>query len=918
MTADTADLQLVRTKLNRPRLASDLVPRPRLLERLNQPGHRLLTLVSAPAGCGKTTLVSAWLDTWDGPSAWLSLDERDSDLTAFLSYFIASIRTIFPQAGPESASLLRAASLPPVPVIGNSLINDLSRVDQPFILVLDDYHSIHEPSVHELLTELLRHPPEGLHLALVTRRDPPLPLARIRARGLVTEIRTLDLRFTTSEVQALLQQWTGTRAGEATVSLLSKKTEGWITGLRLALLSLRHPGDLDDLVSKLQGSSNYVTDYLVSEVLSRLPLALQDLLVKSSILDRFCGPLCDALQQASDMGPPFRATGAPGQGGRAYLERLAKEHLFVVPLDDQGEWYRCHHLFQQFLLHQLRRQLAADQITALHVRAADWFAQNGLIEDALHHALAAGDVARAIRWVAEYRHTLMNRDDWQRLTRWVRLFPRAVVEAEPELLIAEAWTKQVQWQVPEMAARLARIETLLAEAPASLAETHPLQSETNALRAAGLAFSAATEDSLSYLEGILSTIPRQHYYVRGYASMLLGCAYQMNGDLGAAVALASEGLQEIPISDIFQTRLLGMLSMVYWMDADLENLLLTATRCLAISRQADAVLSMTASHHYLGCVHYHRNNLDAAASAFAAAVDRPYLTHALTLAYCGVGLASTYQAQGQPDRAWEAADSIVVHMRETQNALLLPAVQAFQAELAARQGRLEEASRWVEQVGSALRPSGLPGFFGPQLALPKILLAQNTAKSRQQAAEYLPKLRAFLESIHNTRFLIETLALQALLYEAEGNRPNALDALAQAIIPAQPGGFIRLFVDLGPQLEPLLVQLAQDGVTPAYIAQILDAFPVPAPPEGDLSLAVMPQLTQRRSHPELVETLTNREMDVLLLLAERLTNKEIAQRLGISSETVKRHASSLYQKLDVHNRRQAAARARALGLLPAD
>jgi LuxR family maltose regulon positive regulatory protein len=392
----------------------------------------------------------------------------------------------------------------------------------------------------------------------------------------------------------------------------------------------------------------------------------------------------------------------------------------------------------------------------------------------------------------------------------------------------------------------------------------------------------------------------------------------MTGDLGAAVALASEGLQEMPISDIFQTRLLGMLSMVYWMDADLENLLLTATRCLSISRQADAVLSMTASHHYLGCIHYHRNNLDAAASAFAAAVDRPYLTHALTLAYSGVGLASTYQAQGQPDRAREVADSIVAHMRETQNTLLLPAVRAFQAELAARQGRLEEASQWVEQVGSALRPSGLPGFYGSQLTLPKILLAQNTAKSRQQAAEYLPKLRAFLESIHNTRFLIETLALQALLYEAEGNRPNALDALAQAIIPAQPGGFIRLFVDLGPQLEPLLVQLAQDGVTPAYIAQILDAFPVPAPPEGDLSLAVMPQLTQRRSHPELVETLTNREMDVLLLLAERLTNKEIAQRLGISSETVKRHASSLYQKLDVHNRRQAAARARALGLLPAD
>ena len=296
MTVEKTDFQLVRTKLNRPRVASDLVPRPRLSERLGQRLWRPLTLVSAPAGYGKTTLVSAWLETWDGPNAWLSLDEHDSDLTAFLNYFVAAIQTMFPQACQVSAGLLRAASLPPVPVIAGTLMNELADIDQPYVLVLDDYHAIRERSVRELLTELLRHPPEGMRLVLNTRRDPLLPLARMRAQGLVTEIRTEDLRFTREEAAALLRQWIEAPVDEATISLLEKTTEGWVTGLRLMILSVRHRGDLENGVAGLHGSSRYVTEYLMSEVLSRQPPEFRDFLVRSAILDRFCAPLCDAVR----------------------------------------------------------------------------------------------------------------------------------------------------------------------------------------------------------------------------------------------------------------------------------------------------------------------------------------------------------------------------------------------------------------------------------------------------------------------------------------------------------------------------------------------------------------------------------------------------------------------------------------------
>jgi LuxR family maltose regulon positive regulatory protein len=866
------------------------------------------------------------------------LDEHDSDLTTFLNYFVAAIQTMFPQACQGSAGLLRAASLPPVPVITGTLMNELADIDQPYVLVLDDYHTIRDQSVRELLTELLRHPPEGMRLVLSTRRDPLLPLARMRAQGLVTEIRTEDLRFTTDEAAALLRQWIEAPVDEATISVLEETTEGWVTGLRLMVLSVRHRGDLDNLVTGLHGSSRYVTQYLMSEVLSRQPPELQDFLVRSSILGRFCAPLCDALRfvSAESQGNPSAATldlgpGEPpqrfkrpfvvaldeiGQSGQAYLERLAEENLFLVSLDDEGQWFRYHHLFQQFLLSRLKQQLPSGEIAALHVQAAGWFARNGLVEEALYHSLAADDTSGAVRLVAQHRHRLMNRDQWQRLARWLRLFPHQVTEAEPELLVLDAWLKQVRWQTKEMLAVLERAETHLVEPYSSGgadAASH-LQAEIDALRTASLLFSADMESGLAHGRRTLTNLPRGHYYVRGYATMLMGCAYQMAGDLDAAVALATGGLLEMPRNEMFHTRLLGMLCMVYWMDADLENLWLSASRCFEISQEVDAVLSLTASHHFQGCVHYHRNDLIAAEQVFRDVIDRRYATHALTYAYCVVGLASTYQAQGWPDRAREVVDSAIAFMLETHSPVMLPVAQAFQAELAARQGRLAEASRWASQAGSSQLQQSLPGFYGPQLALPKVLLALDTAASRRQAADLLPQLRRFVQTIHNTRFLIEVLALQALLHQAQGEQSAALDALQQAITLAQPGGFVRLFVDLGPKLEPLLAQLWQQGVAPAYIAQILGAFPGFVPKDGDRP---MPG-TRQPTHTELVETLTNREMDVLLLLAERKINKEIAGELGISTETVKRHTRNLYRKLDVRNRRQAAARARTLGILPAD
>jgi LuxR family maltose regulon positive regulatory protein len=357
-----------------------------------------------------------------------------------------------------------------------------------------------------------------------------------------------------------------------------------------------------------------------------------------------------------------------------------------------------------------------------------------------------------------------------------------------------------------------------------------------------------------------------------------------------------------------------MLAMVYWMEGDLVNLFSVANRCLEISQRAGAVLALAAMQHFLGCIHYHHNDLAAAEQFFRHVFDHGYLANTIVFTHSAIGLASTYQAQNQPDKASEVLDSATTFLQETDNILLLPVAQAFQAELAAQQGRLAEANQWVTRAGSSPPRMALPAFYSPQLALPKILLAQTTTNSLNQIAEYLSKLRIFLETINNKRFLIETLALQALVHSAQGNHTTALEILEQSVTMAQPNGYIRPFVDLGIKLEPLLAELAEKKVAPAYISKIISNYESFEKP--DSSVLTPERVSQRRLQSDLTKTMTNREMDVLLLLAERKTNKEIARELGISPETVKRHAVSLYQKLDVHNRRQAVVKAQQLGILP--
>ena len=451
---------ILRTKLHRPHLTNDLVTRTRLIELLNHEIDQPLILVCAPAGFGKSTLVSNWLghmaadqgcDSRHLPAAWISLDENDSDLKTFLHYFIAAIRTIFADACERELALIQARQQPPQTVLYTTFSNELEELTGEFILVLDDYHTIHGTEVHNLLGELVRHWPRPLHLVLISRINPPIPLTSLRAKGMVSEIRTRDLRFTPEETAAYLSQTQFALMSQSALPLLEERFEGWPAGLHLAAISMRSASSQEAVLAALSGEHTNITGYLVDEVLSHQSPAIHSFLLKTSILDRFCAPLCEAVIGETD----------PAWNARSCLDWIERSELFLISLDNQREWYRYHHLFQELLQQRFSAEMPPDQITNLHHRASAWFEEQGLIDEAIHHALAAGDLDLAARQMSLGLRDVLNREDRPTLERWLRLLPEEMIQRRPELLMIKAWALQFLWRLNLQAQVLQQVEELL-------------------------------------------------------------------------------------------------------------------------------------------------------------------------------------------------------------------------------------------------------------------------------------------------------------------------------------------------------------------------------------------------------------------------------------------------------------------------
>jgi LuxR family maltose regulon positive regulatory protein len=896
-------LPLIRTKLHRPRLSGDLISRLRLLDRLNAGLDRKLTLISSMAGTGKTTLLVQWLEGCPQPSAWLSLDEHDNDLIVFWSYVCGAIRMAYPSACQNTLGLLSAPETPSARVIATSILNELDEVAAPspreselsklgLILAVDDYQYITDPVINDTVSTVIQHLPQGIHLALATRTDPLLPLARLRARREMTEVRSADLRFNLEEAHAFLERSTGKQMSPNTVELLETKTEGWVVGLRLAGLSMQKVRDEEAFVRRFEGASSaMIVEYLVSEVLAQQSSEIQDFALRTSVLDRFCAPLCEALTETS------------ASMCQEIIEGMLRANLFLKSLDEEGKWYRYHHLFRDLLRHRLRQQRTADDVDRLYASAGAWFAQNGLVDEALHHFLAGRDAESAVALVARLRYDLLNQAQWARLDRYLHEFSPEVVDRSPELLMLETWLLYHRGRYGELPTAVRRVEAALTDTNLAPRPSVSLEGEISAVHSYVSYFALDTASTIAHARESLEKVPLELWIVRVLARLCLGAALQMKGDYGAALAALYSGFEEDETRDSrLKATLLMTLCNIYYLAGDLQSMEQAAEQCIRLSKDPYSPQIQGYGHYHLGRARYHQNDLAAAEEHFAIVVERPYQNYGICYVYSACGLALACQAQGQADAAQEVAASAAAFMLETGNTTLYPVAQAFQAELALAQGQVATASQWAAGLDPVPALTPIFGIFSPHLTLAKAWLATNTPVTRGKARSLLNKLQRFCESTHNIRFLLEVLALQALHHKGEGDDAAALTALEQGIELAEPGGFIRPFVDLGPPMDRLLESLHQRGVARDYVAQILAAFP--------------PCRSVGQGIGELIEPLTPTEQQVLALLGHHLTNKEIADQLVVSPSTVKTHTLNIYRKLDVHGRKQAVARARELRMLP--
>jgi len=652
---------LLRTKLQRPPIAPDIVPRDRLLELLNSGRQRPLTLISAPAGYGKSTLASRWVAGCTCPSGWVSLDENDNDLRSFLGYVLAAVRSGFPRMVLQSEAFIEAGQLPSPQALARYLLNDLHQVREPFILVLDDFHCIHDDTIKDLIAELLVHPSTRMHLVLLVRRDPALPLASLRGRGQLTEIRAADLRFTPEETAAFVGRMLNVEVDSTTAALLEMKTEGWVTGLRLAGLYLRDQENLAQRVAELSGNSRNIAsrniaEYLVTEVLSRQPPEMAVLLMESAILDRFCAPLLAALRGARADQETLDT--------KAFIRWLVDANIFLVPLDDEGYWYRYHHLFQEFLLSLLHERRDPDTITQLHKKTSRWFAENELPDEAIRHALLAGDTQTAVRLAIAHRYELMNNSQFFHLKRWLEALRMDVVAETPLLVSAPAFIGIEHGQDVDVYTYTEAAKRILGSLSPGSAEYAALNGEVKVIQGFIDMVWGNADSALAHTEEALESLSSRAYLIRSLGVLTLAACHQMKGEIEHAVQEIRKTISNPGWPANIRARIHFYLAIISYMEADLDGAIAASRECLRLVRGYPFTHTTTFAWYLIGAAHYWRNETAEAESHLLKVLADYHLSNPSYTGNAGFVMACICLARNCAQKADQVLKQVSNHFRE--------------------------------------------------------------------------------------------------------------------------------------------------------------------------------------------------------------------------------------------------------------
>ena len=912
-SAATGQDLLLATKLHVPRPRPGFVPRPRLTGRLEEGLARGLVLVCAPAGSGKTVLLADWAHRENRPVVWLSLDTGDNDPARFWRYVAAALDRVRPGIADQIAALLRGGQQPPLETVVTTLINELAARPGEVIIILDDYQLIDSQPVHGSIAFLLDRLPPGLRLVLASRADPPLSLARLRAGGRLAELRADELRFTLDQTGVFLRDATGLDLPATSVAAFQDRTEGWVAGLQLAALSLRGQADVAGFVETFSGSHRYVLDYLTEEVLARQSEQVRGFLLETSVLDQLSGPLCDAV------------TGQAGS--QALLEALERANLFLVALDEVRGWWRYHHLFADLLRVRLAQERPG-RVPELHRAAAAWHEQHGLADDAVRHALAAGDVDWAARLIEQHVEMLIRRSEGETLRRWLSALPASSVRTRARLGLAQAVSAIVRGQVEEVEPLLddaerafaatgdephepsvGRALSVLANVPALIAFLRADVARLRGDAACAVDFDRQALAQLDDGDWLLGTHVRWNLAVANWMRGRVGQAEHDLAEVAAERRAAGEGYPAM--------RVCYDLGQVQRAQGRMEAALGTYQQALEVTGAASSQLPhLGMAHVGLAGLLYERDELAAALDhATRGVMLCRHLAFTQPLAAGLAIVARIRQARGEVAGALEAMGEAGEVESSPQVVALLNPVPSWQARLLLAQGDITAATRWTQERGLGAGDEPSYPREPEYLVLARVLLARNLPR---QALPLLERLLDAAASDGRVGSVIEIRALQALGLAADGEQANAVEALAEALTLGCPQGYVRVFADEGAPMGALLGQLiaAQRaeqaparGVPLSCLARLAHAFAgeraMPASRPGAATAV-----------PGLVEQLTGRELEVLGMLAAGTPNQAIAGELVITLDTVKKHVSHVLGKLGAANRTEAVARARELGLIP--
>lgn len=874
---DLASGFLLKTKLYIPQSRGVMVERPRLMTRLQDGLARRLTLISAPPGFGKSSVLMAWRATPEGsrfPLAWVSLDEGDSDPVRFWSYVIAALAQIKPGAGEAALDLLQSARPLPVPAMLQLLINDLTEIESEFALVLDDYHCVDAAPIHEGIAFLLEHMPPQMHLVLTTRADPPLPLSRLRARDLMVEIRVKDLRFTPDEAIQFLQQVQGLELTSTDVEALTTRTEGWVTGLQLAALSLKATEDVPGFMAAIAGQHRYIVDYLMEEVLQRQPESVQRFLLETAVLPRLSGPLCDAVTGQS--------------GSHALLERLEQSNLFTVAIDSEGRWFRYHQLMSAVLLSRLQ-QTHPDALAQLCERASNWFEAEGMLEDAIRMAIEGRQFERAADLLAQVVDGLWRNGQTETIRAFIKAFPTAIARGRADLALTRTRLGLVagDWLAGSEALRDA--EEALQGATSGEVETY---------RSVLARLQNDLPPAIAHAQAALALLPEHPVSWGPVAAMSLALAHLMSGDQAATDSLIRVERLSQAMGDLhFAVLAVHIQGEQAEMHGHLRHALETYQRVVRIAESRSGfMVSAGMPKVAMGRIHLEWNELAEAEALIDEGLRIGLATAHVDTIFRGF-IVRVQLRLAQGDLA--GADQVLIEMDEAlspDNIHVDLLTNAARAQVHLAQGRLAAAEQWGRQVEPLA--ADLPiSFDSVPLTLAQLAIAAG------RPAEAITRLKPLLERAERLEMVgvqVSSQLLLALAHQAQGDGAKALEAVRKAVLLGRGEGYLQAFRVYGAPVALLLAQVRP--AAPEYVDRLLGASGTPA---AKAAPGAQP----------LVEPLSERELELLALLAEGIPNQEIAQRLYIAPGTVKRHVHNILGKLEAADRVEAVAKARALGLL---